>query len=32
MPAPGADRLPNGKSPLMAKIRTPNAMKAAPAT
>jgi hypothetical protein len=32
MPAPGADSVPNGRSPLTAKISAPSAMKAAPAT
>src|ERR1044072_6891704 len=32
MPAPGADRLPNGRSPLIANTARPNRMNAAPAT
>src|SRR6187399_2208809 len=32
MPAPGADRLPNGRSPLNANTARPNRTKAAPAT
>src|ERR1043165_5970938 len=32
MPAPGADRLPNGRSPLNANTARPNRMNAAPAT
>jgi hypothetical protein len=32
MPAPGADRLPKGSSPLIAKTTMPSAMNVAPAT
>ena len=31
MPAPGADRLPNGRSPESANTMMPNTTKAAPA-
>ena len=32
MPAPGSDMVPNGRSPLIANTRTPNAKNATPAT
>jgi hypothetical protein len=32
MPAPGAESVPNGRSPLMANTPIPSAMKAPPAT
>ena len=32
IPAPGADSVPNGRSPLEAMITTPSAMNTAPAT